>query len=293
MCILVSAIAAPSAQSDLDAFMSRVVARRDDNWTKLQQYVLNERETFQLIGPAATPLFGLRNEYVWFPRDGTFIRSPVTANGVTLGESDRRTAERRWLQREARRERRAQESRPHTESSAAGDAGQLETAMRDALEPGFVSSAYFLKFTFEQGRYALVGREPFDGREALRIEYYPTLMFKEGRTRPNKALRKRDDEIERKMNKVALVTLWVIPEEHQIVKYEFKNMDMDFLPGSWLVRPEGWHAAMEMGQPFEDVWLPRSIQIGFDVTSALGPVNGQYEAEYYDYRLASVTSRVR
>jgi hypothetical protein len=266
ICLLVSGIATLSAQSDLDDFMSRVLARRDDNWTKLQQYVLNERETFDLAGPAGKPIFGLRNEYVWFPQDGTFIRSPLTANGVTLGEDDRRDAEQKWVQRQER---------------------------RDALEPGFVSSAYLLKFKFEPGRYALVGRETFNGRAVLRIEYYPTLMFKEGRTRPNKELRKRDEDVERKMNKVALVTLWVIPEEHQIVKYEFTNMDMDFLPGSWLVRPEGWHAVMEMAQPFEGVWLPRSIQIGFDTSLAVGAVTGRYASEYYDYRLASVTSRVR
>lgn len=264
--LLVSGIATPSAQSDLDDFMSRVLARRDDNWTKLQQYVLNERETLDVTGPAAKPIFGLRNEYVWFAQDGTFIRSPLTANGVTLAEDDRRDAERKWVQRQER---------------------------RNALEPGFVSSAYFLKFKFERGRYALVGRETFNGRDVLRIEYYPTLMFKEGRTRPNRELRERDEDVERKMNKVALVTLWVIPEEHQIVKYEFTNMDMDFLPGSWLVRPEGWHAAMEMAQPFEGIWLPRSIQIGFDASFAVGAVTGRYASEYYDYRLASVTTRVR
>jgi hypothetical protein len=33
-----------SAQSDLDAFMEKVLARRDDNWKKLQQYVLEEKE---------------------------------------------------------------------------------------------------------------------------------------------------------------------------------------------------------------------------------------------------------
>jgi tagatose-1,6-bisphosphate aldolase non-catalytic subunit AgaZ/GatZ len=34
--------AAPSAQSDLDSFMSQVLARRDENWKKLQQYTLAE-----------------------------------------------------------------------------------------------------------------------------------------------------------------------------------------------------------------------------------------------------------
>ena len=38
------------------------------------------------------------------------------------------------------------------------------------------------------------------------------------------------------MNKTALVTLWVDPVEHQIVKYTFDNVWMDFLPARWLVR---------------------------------------------------------
>jgi len=37
-----------AAQTDLDAFMQQVLARRDDNWKKLQQYVLDEREVIAL-----------------------------------------------------------------------------------------------------------------------------------------------------------------------------------------------------------------------------------------------------
>ena len=40
-----------NAQTDLDAFMKDVVARRDDNWKKLQQYILDEREELVLTGP--------------------------------------------------------------------------------------------------------------------------------------------------------------------------------------------------------------------------------------------------
>ena len=36
------------------------------------------------------------------------------------------------------------------------------------------------------------------------------------------------------MNKTALITLWVDPAEHQIVKYTFDNVWLDFLP------PGGW-----------------------------------------------------
>src|SRR5690349_19363978 len=73
-----------AAQSDLDAFMEKVLARRDDNWKKLQQYVLEEKEAFDLTGPGRFPLWGMRREYTWFIRDGIFVRSPVSANGVKL-----------------------------------------------------------------------------------------------------------------------------------------------------------------------------------------------------------------
>src|SRR6185295_6506226 len=73
---------APAGTTDLDAFMARVLLRRDDNWKKLQQYVLDERETFQILGPGGAPIYGWRREYTWFPRDGLFIRSPLRVDGV-------------------------------------------------------------------------------------------------------------------------------------------------------------------------------------------------------------------
>src|SRR5688500_18230602 len=87
---LIALAATPHAQSDLDALMERVLARRDENWKKLQQYLLNERETLEVVGPGAARLYGFRREYVWFPRDGVFIRSPLTADGVAIDEAERR-----------------------------------------------------------------------------------------------------------------------------------------------------------------------------------------------------------
>ena len=77
------------AQTDLDAFMREVLAKRDENWKKLQQYVLDERESIDLRGPAHSPIWGERREYTWFIRDGFFVRSPVKVNGVTIGDADR------------------------------------------------------------------------------------------------------------------------------------------------------------------------------------------------------------
>jgi hypothetical protein len=287
--------AASSPTTDLDVFMSRVLQRRDDNWKKLQQYVLDERETIQLTGPGATPLYGMKRESTWFPREGRFIKSPLRVNGVTIGEEDRRKGEAEWLAIEERREKRRAERarRDAAETGAAASPPLTEDAVRQALEPGFVSSAYFLRFKFDPGHYALAGREKLEGRDVLKIEYYPSKLFSEGRTRPNKELRQRDLEIESKMNKSAQVTLWVDPAEHQILKYDFENVDLDFLPGRWLVRVDGMKAAMEMGQPFPSVWLPRSIRIGFDLSTALGPIDGRYAVDYYDYKLATVATKVR
>jgi hypothetical protein len=295
-------VGAVSAQSDLDAFMSRVLARRDDNWKKLQQYVLEERESLQVTGSGGRRIWGTERDSAWFPRDGMFIKSPLRVDGVTLGERDRRKAEEEWVKREQRREQRrgavsvsvgADGVNVRRESGDEPSSAPTEAAVRDALEPGFVSAAYFMKFKFDPGQYALVGRETFEGREVLHIEYYPTKMFTEGRERPSKELRKRDSEIEAKMNKVALVTLWIDPAEHQILKYEFHNLPLDFMPGRSIVRVDGFQAVMEMGQPFIGVWLPRSIRVGFDMSLAIGELDGRYAADFHDYKLATVTTRVK
>jgi hypothetical protein len=285
---------APPPTTDLDAFMARVLERRDENWKKLQQYVLEERQTVDFIGPGATPLYRSRIESTWFPRDGVFIKSPLRINGVTLNEAMRRNVEAEWIKAEERREtRRAKREKIENADDPTTDAPLTEEGIRQALEPGFVSAAYFLRFKFDPGHYALAGRERVEGRDTLKIEYYPSKLFREGRTRPNKELRKRAAEIETKMNKSAQVTLWVDPVERQILKYDFANVDLEFLPGRFMVRIDGMNAAMEMGEPFPSVWLPRSIRIGFDLSTALGPIDGRYAVDYYDYKLATVDTKVR
>ena len=297
-------LAAPvPAQTDLDELMARVLEHRDENWAKLQQYVLDERERLEVMGPGGLRLYGFAREYVWFPREGIFVRSPRRANGVDIGEAERQRAERRWLARERRRAANEQARRDDAKAAGAEPDDDLPLASPDseavgdvvsqALEPRFVQAAYFLRFTFDPGQYAFAGRETLMDREVLRIEYYPTRLFTEGRARPNRELRERDEEIEAKMNKVALVTLWIDPAEQQILKYEFENMDYDFLPGRSIVRVDDVHASMEMGQPFEGVWLPQSIRIGFELGTAMGDVTAEYTTRYEDYRLAEVTGRVR
>ena len=284
-----------SAQSDLDELMSQVLSSRDENWKKLQQYVLEEREAFRLTGTGGARLYGFERDYSWFVREGFFIRSPIRADGVTIGEGDRRRAEDEWLGRQRRRETRraARDGTTSELTNPATPTGSIEDVLKQSIEPQFIQAAYFLRFKFDPGQYALVGPEQLGGKRVLKIEYYPTKLFSEGRTRPSRNLRERDDQIDEKMNKSSLVTLWVDPAAHQILQYDFHNIDMDFLPGRSIVQIEGMDATMRMTQPFPDVWLPQSIAVTFQATLAIGTIDARYSVDYHDYRLADVTIRVQ
>jgi len=313
LCLLIAASSTPfdlMAQTDLDAFMRQVLVRRDDNWKKLQQYVLDEHETIDVRGPSRLPLWGERRDYTWYIRDGFFVRSPVKVNGVTIAESERRTFEATYLKRQQEREKRGQrgqvalgsagvvvEPADRDPSSAGGTAPSVDGLLRQTRQPGFISSAYFLRFKFEEGKYALVGRETLDGRDLLKIEYYPAKLFG-GSDRHRKKDTSAEDraydaEFQRLMNKVALVTLWVEPKAQQIVKYTFANLPFDFLPGQWLLHVDDLRASMTMGQPFPDVWLPRDLEFQFGISLAVGQVDMRYALEYHDYRRADVTANVK
>jgi hypothetical protein len=316
--ILMAAGRLLTAQTDLDAFMKQVLERRDDNWKKLQQYILDEREVFDVRGPGGFPLWGEQSDFTWFVRDGFFIRSPLRINGVTIGEEDRRRYEANYLRRQRRREARenARESSGAREPGAAGPPAEpldvqsrsdFEGFIQQTRQPEFVSSAYFLRFKFDQGRYALVGREKLEDRDVLRIEYYPTNLFNDEQARrqrrqdrgQNREVRVGandptvDDTVNRLMNKGSRVTLWIEPDSRQIIKYTFDNIDMDFLPAQWMTSVTGVNATMTMGQMFPDVWLPRSTEFHVALMFALGEVTFRGGVNYHDYRRADVTTAIR
>ena len=166
--------------------------------------------------------------------------------------------------------------------------------LKQVREPQFVSSAYFLKFKFESGQYALAGREKINGIDVLKIEYYPRAgLFKDGRSRPNKEVRRREDDVEDKMNKASMVTLWIEPKTHQILQYVFDDIDWDFFPGRALVRIGNVEATMQMGQAFPNVWLPKSIEMRFEMMLAVGAVDAAYRVEYSNYKEAAVTYKIK
>jgi hypothetical protein len=303
--------------------MEKVLKRRDVNRQTLEQYVLDESEVVEVLGPARMPIFRQKREFAWYVRDGLHVRSPVRFDGVEVGDDDRKKYEDDWARRERGRIERVEKKdgqgghakdapAPVTADDSSGPSGASPVPT-----PRFVSEAYFMDFKFEPGNYYLAGREQLDGQQVLRIEYYPTRMFNDddererkaegererrpdrepkgerGKTREARAEREMEQRIERQMNKTALVTLWVDPAEHQIVKYTFDNVWMDFLPGGWLVKVDDIRASMTMGQPFPGVWLPREMNIHAGITVAAGSLEAAYARRFANYKQADVKTLIR
>jgi hypothetical protein len=285
--------------------MEKVLARRDENWKKLQQYVLDERERLEIRGLGDMPIWGEVREYTWYLQDGFFVRSPVKMNGVVVPESERRKYEQDYLRRtkdrDARRGRGGPPPAAPQEVPTPADPADVQSFILQTRQPQFVDSAYFLKFKFEPSKYALVGHEPFEGRDVLRIEYYPARLFtheqdqQERRRQQNQPNQSRDESaaVERMMNKVSLVTLWVEPRSFQIVKYTFDNVNLEFLPAAWLLHVDAAKAVMTMGEPFPDVWLPRDVNMLVSATLAVGAFDVRYHLDYQNYRKAETSSRIK
>jgi hypothetical protein len=313
--------------TDLDRFMESALLRRDIDRKTLSDYVLDEVESFEVLGPGRMPFARMRYEYTWYVRDGMHVRSPVKFNGVPIGETERRAYEDHWVKSEEGRRKFRTEREAKREQAGKGPA----LSAPSINEPRFVSESYFMDFKFEPGNYYLAGKETLDGHEVLKIDYLPAKLFndhdesedqemrkaeaeakakdakdappskdeKQKEKKPDKRSEKEqekekkfEEDIERKMNKSSQITLWVDPATHLIVKYTFDNVWLDFLPAGWLVKVDDLRASMQMGQPFPGVWLPHNVNIHAGVSIALGPMEATYKREFSNYRKADVSSKV-
>lgn len=271
---------------DIDAFMEKVLERRVTNWEDLYRYTVRDREAMDLVGPGGERIESRVGEYTWYVRDGYMVRSPDVVNGVRVSASDREKAEERFLERQREREEeRAERAARMRDESEDGDAEGAETPEDGAQRE------YFLGFPFEPGNYYLVGFEEFEGLEVARIEYYPVQLFEDD----DEDADEDSAEWSRRFQKTSRVTLWVLVEEHQIVKVAYDNIGLDFLPYRWLVQVDDVGAELIMHKPFpdEDVWLPREIRVNGELTVATGTYSARYHLEYFDYREAEVAARVR
>lgn len=241
---------------EVDAFMARVLERREINWSKLYDYVFDEVERFEIQGTQEiAALQSYRHEFVWYVRDGYLVRSPKSVNGITVSQANRVEYEREWIDDI--------------------DKGERGTRVeRDA----------FFDFEFEPGNYFFAGLDVFEGRDVVKVEYYPRFLFADKEDE--------DEEFDHMFDKTSLVTMWIDPEDHQIVKMLFDNVGLEFLPYGWLVRLEDLQASMIMHQPIEDVWLPRELRASASLSSAAGEVSVLYSREFTNYRQTQVGAQV-
>jgi len=271
--------AAPQ-DDEIDAFMEKVLERRATNQEDLHEYTVRDREVIEVTGPGGEKIESQIGEYTWFVREGYLVRSPETLNGARVGDKEREKAELRFLERARSREeeRAREEEQPELASTHGLRHRRLEGTERE----------YLLGVPFEAGNYLLAGFEEFEGQEVARIEYYPQKMFEEDGDNV-------DDDMMRSIQKTSRVTLWVLVEEHQIVKAAWDSLNLDFLPYRWLVQVDDVQGELVMHQPFpdEDVWLPREIVVKGQFTMATGSYTASYTLEYFEYKKTDVDAKVR
>jgi len=276
--LLVPVGAAPDAgvaqDDEIDAFMEKVLERRVTNWEDLYRYTVRDREVIDVVGPDGGRIEGQVGEYTWYVREGYMVRSPDTLNGAKVGDKEREKAEQKFLDRV----RESEEERAANEALA-----------EDAEEGGTVEREYFLGFPFEPGNYLLAGFEDFEGQEVARIEYYPKELFEDDEGGEG------GEEFMREFQKTSRVTLWVLVEQHQIIKVAYDNVGLDFLPYRWLVQVDDVRAELIMHRPFpeEDIWLPREILVAGEMTVATGTYTMSYSLEYFDYKETDIAAKVR
>jgi hypothetical protein len=247
-------------EGDIDAFMAKVLVERDSNREALRGYFFSERELIEIKGIELPAYERVEREYLWTEREGYLVRCPVRVNGVAVSREEQQAAEREWLDK-ARKRR----------------------------HEGLDQEAFF-GFDFQPGRYLYAGKQGFQGREVVAVDYFPK-MDRKGLTQ--KRRKSRQEYYDKMFEKTLQVNLLILPEEHQIVKITFDNLGLDFLPLRWLVRFEGLTGSMLMDKPLGDVWLPKRIQASGRVSTADGALSLSYSKDFFDYHKTDVKIRLR
>jgi hypothetical protein len=240
---------------DIDAFMKKVLENRSVNWEMYHDYFGRERAKLSIEGTLDETLHGFEREYLWFVKDGYPVRSPMSVDGVPVSPEQREREETEWIER--LKERKPQDG-PDREQ--------------------------FFGFEFEPGRFFFAGRETFEGRDVVVIEYYPrNAPWSEDEEADEGEKNEKEAEIEAKLGKVFFVTMLVDPAEHQIVRMTLENAGFDFLPARWLVHVDEVEVSLTMDQPIDGVWLTRDMEAYGKVTTAAGSLEVRYRSTFYDY----------
>ena len=265
--------------NDIDRFMQRVLAQRDAApWRGLGDFVLRETYSFELVAPPDSRLSSFRRvrQYEWYVREGTAVRSPVRVDGVGIDDETRRAPMRR--RGCATRSGGAPSYEPIVTMMARRAVGS-----RSRKTPSPASSP--TSSTSWSGRWSRASTTSSAARPSRAARSCASSS-----TRPAPSGRRPASGINRGIVKTSMVTLWVDPEIHQIVKYAFENAGLDFLRFRWLLRADGLQAEMELA-PVRGVWMPARMTLSGRATTALGEYVAAFTQEFFDYRQAETGAR--
>jgi len=239
-------------ENELDNFMAKVLRKRDIDWEKLRDYIFNSTETLEIRQGEIPALENFCREYSWYVQDGYLVRSPIRIDGVKISSRERAEAVEKWINDEKKK--------------------------RENDKTNQLNRQSFFGFKFEPGRYLYAGKQQFEGREVVVVEYYPDI----GNDKNN------DNKYEDLIEKSILITLLIDPEEYQIVQFTFDNAGFEFLPARWLVRLEDIKGSLIMDKPLGDVWLPREITAYGSISTANMELSVHYSHEFYSYAKTDV-----
>src|SRR5258708_32507448 len=94
LCVLAGAVICPSVMqgqspapsTDLDRFMATALQRRDIDRKTLSDYVLDEAELFEVLGPGRGAVPRLRRECPWYVPARSQHRRPLECGGLPIPE---------------------------------------------------------------------------------------------------------------------------------------------------------------------------------------------------------------
>ncbi len=243
-------------EPDLDTLMEKVLERRDVNWREAQDFIFREQVDLECRGFDVAPEESYRKEYEWYYRGGNLVRRLVRSDGVKVDGP-----EEKWDPEQSKKK-----------------------------QP--LSRENFFGFKFEPGNYFLVGKEEFEGRNVLVVEYYPQHLFDDADDAGEEGEgSEAERDFEQAFEKTSLVRLWIDPSEYQIVKMTFENVGLEFLPYRWLVRIDDISATLIMDKPISTIWLPKKITATGKVSTAAASLTVKFERTFFDYREADVSVR--
>lgn len=166
----------------------------------------------------------------------------------------------------------------------------------DRVEPRFVvDHHYYTDWTFEPGRFYLVGREAVAGGEALQIEYYP-LDARQARAGEEDDFEGEDfgeedfvDRVVGSVHRRTLHTFRVDPATLDLVEHTVENGGLPGFPLRWLLRVDGFRAEMALAPlaedgPLGEIRMPNRVEVRGSLSTGLGDLEVVVTREFFDYR---------